>query len=534
MLNSEEPHSLRPARRIPRSCLASGHHRPALACLNVQARSDLQRDMTVTSDTATSRYEPARLYIGGDFQIPDGICDVEVENPASEQVLGVVPQASDDQVSAALTHAHTAFLTWSRTPVEERASILHRAADVLRRDASRRAWTLTLEQGKPLAESIAEITTSAELFDCFADLIAARAAEPGLRTENGDLAWVQRDPIGPIVVITPWNFPVSLAARKVGAAIAAGCTVIVKPASETPASFGCVAAAFHEVGLPPGVLGVVNGRSGPLTAQLITGCETRAVSFTGSTRVGRVIAGLAAESVKPVTLELGGHAAVIVTADADLESAAAELAATKYRNAGQVCVSPTRFLVQRDVCAAFTDLLVGHAARLVVGNGALEGVNMGPLANASRRTAVESLVEDAVQRGAKLAYGGSRVGSRGHFLEPTVLASVPLDAVAMQEEPFGPVALVRAFDNLDEGLDVANSSRYGLAGYLYTGSEATAERVIRDLQVGMLGVNTCRITRADTPVGGVKDSGYGRDGGIEGLDEMFVSRAVTSHGLART
>lgn len=485
--------------------------------------------MTRTGTTPGAEYPPPKLLIDGSWV--SGEADDEnypdVVDPATGGRIGRAPGASDRQVEAAITAAQRTFGEWSRQPARERAEVLLGAADSLERTIEADARTMTLEHGKTLAESRAEMTSIIELFRWYAEQAERPTArmEPG-SVSGGDVA-VERVAIGPVAILTPWNFPASLAARKHAAAFAVGCTAVVKPPPETPASFLAVARALAEAGMPDGVLNVVNGDPVRLSRELVEHPSIRTVSFTGSTPVGREIARLAAGALTRVTLELGGHAPVIVTEDVDVAAAAQVLATTKYRNSGQVCISPTRFLVQRSVYEEFVDHFARLSTELPVGPGLDTGSRMGPLAVERRRTGLLDIVEQSVAAGATLRTGGSAQSGSGWFVEPTVLTGAPTEAAVMNEKPFGPVAVINPYDTDENAIAEANRLPVGLAAYVFTRSEDRARRLVSAVEAGTIGVNTGTIVHRDTPLSGIKDSGYGSDGGLEGMHEFQHVKAVS-------
>ena len=481
----------------------------------------------VEAGARQAAYPPLALFIDGEW-IGAALRESRpVVNPASGQVLAQMPVATAADLERAATVADAAFRQWRRTSAFERAGILHRAADLLRERAGAIATITSLEQGKPLHEARGEILAAAEVFDWF--------AEEGRRTygrvvPSRDPSHIRyqvlRQPVGPVAAFSPWNIPSLIPARKIGASLAAGCSCVIKPAEETPGTCLQLARALADAGLPDGVLQVVTGDPAMISQALVASPQIRKVSFTGSTPVGRHLGALAGERLKRMTLELGGHAPVLVFADADLDAAVAQMVAFKYRNAGQVCISPTRFYVQRQVHDAFVERFAAAAAALRVGDGLAEGTQMGPLANPRRITAMQGLVDDAVASGARQLCGG-RIAGEGNFWAPTVLADVPASARVMSEEPFGPVAVTARFDSVDEAIALANRLPYGLAAYAWTGSIRTAHRLSEDLECGMLGVNNTAITFAETPFGGVKDSGYGSEGGSEGMEGYLETKLVS-------
>ena len=404
---------------------------------------------------------------------------------------------------------------------------MRKAADNLRADADATATKMTLEQGKPLAEAKMEVLAGADIIDWFAEegrraygrTIPARA--------DGIYQLEIKQPVGPVAAFTPWNFPINQAVRKISGALATGCTIIIKGPEETPASCAALVDAFVKAGLPPGVINLVFGVPAEISAYLIPHPVIRKISFTGSTAVGKQLAMLAGAHMKRVTMELGGHAPAVVFADADLDAAAKVLSAAKFRNAGQVCVSPTRFMVQKPDYDEFMVNFVNSAKAVKVGDGMEEGVLMGPLAHARRLDAMEALVSDAVAKGAKVETGGRRIGNKGYFFEPTVLSNVPHSARIMNEEPFGPIALVAPFDSFDDAITEANRLSYGLAAYAYTRSAKTAAALGQSIESGMVTINHLGLALPEVPFGGVKDSGYGTEGGADALEAYLVTKFVT-------
>ena len=472
-------------------------------------------------------YPHTRLLIDGQW------CDaldgrtLAVHNPATGEEIGRVAHAAIADLDLAVAAAVKGFQTWRRTPAIERAKTLRRAAALMRERAGDIARVLTQEQGKPLPEAKMETLAAADIIEWFADegLRVYGRIVPGRNLAATQM--VIKDPVGPVAAFTPWNFPINQVVRKAAAALATGCSILVKAAEETPAAPAELVRAFVDAGVPAGVIGLVYGNPAEISSYLIAHPAIRKITFTGSTPVGKQLAALAGQHMKRVTMELGGHAPVIVCEDADLELAIKVSAASKFRNAGQVCISPTRFLVHEAVRERFAAALAGHASTLKVGDGLAEGTQMGPLANPRRVAAMTDFVQDAVARGATVAAGGERIGSAGNFFAPTVLTGVPLDAKVFNEEPFGPVAAIRGFTTLDEAIAEANRLSFGLAGYAFTRSLKNAHRLAHELEVGMLYVNQPATPSAEMPFGGIKDSGYGTEGGPEALDAYLNTRAVT-------
>jgi succinate-semialdehyde dehydrogenase/glutarate-semialdehyde dehydrogenase len=458
------------------------------------------------------------MFIAGQW-ITDGEAgEMAVINPATGAVLGHCPKASVAQLDAALKAADDAFPMWSSTSGAERYVVLRRAADLLRERAADIARVITAEMGKPHAQAVGEITSAADVIDFLGE--EAKRREGRLIPVRGNqliAQMVTHEPIGPAVLLTPWNFPVNLPAKKIGGALAAGCTAILKPAENTPVSAQLLVECFVDAGLPAGVLNLVHGDPGPIAEHLIVSPFTRKVSFTGSTAVGKQLGALAASHMKRFAPELGGHAPVIVSKNADLERAVAMCAGTKFRNAGQVCVSPTRFLVAREVYDRFVAEFAERAGKIKIGDpGADESVEMGPLAHARRVAAMEQVVADAGGNRGEVLTGGKAPGGKGFFFPPTVIANPASDSRFMTEEPFGPIAGIVPFDAIEDAVRIANSLRYGLAAYAFSGDLDEAHYLGRSLRAGMVGINQLIVSSPETPFGGVGDSGFGSEGGEEG------------------
>ncbi|HEY9247530.1 MAG TPA: NAD-dependent succinate-semialdehyde dehydrogenase [Rariglobus sp.] len=476
-------------------------------------------------------YPDTNLYIDGTWRPAEGNRTLPVLNPATEEVIGTVAHASKGDLDEALAAAEKGFAAWRRVSAYERAKLMRKAADIVRSRADEIGRLMTMEQGKPVIEAKMEVLAGADIIDWFAEearraygrVIPARA--------EGVYQLVIKEPVGPVAAFTPWNFPINQVVRKLSAAIATGCSIIVKAPEETPASPAALIQAFVDAGLPAGVVALVYGVPAEISEYLIPHPVIRKVTFTGSTPVGKQLAALAGQHMKRVTMELGGHAPAIVFDDADLDLAAKTLATAKFRNAGQVCVSPTRFLVQEKLYAPFVERFVAHATTVKVGNGMEEGVQMGPLAHDRRIPWVEGLVADARQRGAEVHTGGERIGNKGYFYAPTVLTGVGREARMMNEEPFGPVAMIAPFTDLDEVVEEANRLPYGLAGYAFTRSAKTANAIANRVESGMLTINHLGLALPEVPFGGVKDSGYGSEGGSEAIEAYLNTKFVSQAGL---
>ncbi|WP_020127409.1 NAD-dependent succinate-semialdehyde dehydrogenase [Streptomyces sp. 303MFCol5.2] len=480
--------------------------------------------------TTDHGYPAVRLHIAGEWCQGGTGRTAPIVNPATEEVIGEVPLADPADLDRALEAAAAGFKVWRATPVAERTDILHAAAGLLTERAAEVGRIMTLEQGKPLAEATGEARRVAGTLRWHAD-DARRAYGRIIPAEPGTVLTVRREPIGPVAAFVPWNFPAGGPMRKISAALAAGCSIVIKASEETPATAMELVRCFTDAGLPAGVLNLVFGEPAEVSAHLIASPLVRLVAFTGSVPVGKLLAAQAGQVMKPSLMELGGHAPVIVCADADPVRAARKAARAKFVNAGQVCTSPSRFLVHESLVAEFTAEFVKAAEAVVVGDGLEPGTTMGPLANERRLKSLERLIADAVARGAKVLTGGDRPDRPGYFFAPTVLTDVPEDAELLHEEPFGPIAPIVPFSDLDEALAVANALPYGLAAYGFTDSAATAEKLSAELEAGILSLNHCGGSVHEAPSGGVKDSGYGREGGPEALDAYLVTKRV-SHQLA--
>ncbi|AWB34665.1 NAD-dependent succinate-semialdehyde dehydrogenase [Orrella marina] len=472
-------------------------------------------------------YENLTLYIDGKFIAAEGRHTQPVVNPANREVLGHLPHATEEDLQAALEAADRAFQSWKHSNPMDRAAILRKVGELTRERAKDIARNLTLDQGKPFSEALGELVSCADHADWHAEecrRIYGRIITP--RSPNVR-QMVLREPIGVCVAFTPWNFPYNQAIRKVCAAIGAGCTIVLKGPEDSPSAVMAIAKMFHDAGLPPGVLNLVWGDPPKVSDYLIRSPISRKVSFTGSVPVGKQLAALAGAHMKRVTMELGGHSPVLVFDDADIEKAAKMLAKFKIRNAGQVCVSPTRFYVQRKAydkfLAAFTDVLKG----IKTGDGLEEGTEMGPLAHERRIPSISRFIEDARARGGDVILGGDPIEGKGFFFPPTVVTNLPDDSMLMTEEPFGPVAPVVAFDDTEEVIKKANSLPFGLSSYVFTNSLQTATRVSNALEVGMVNINHFGSALPETPFGGVKDSGIGSEGGSETFDGYLVTKFVT-------
>jgi succinate-semialdehyde dehydrogenase / glutarate-semialdehyde dehydrogenase len=474
-------------------------------------------------------YTELHLFIGGEWLSGQGRKGEDVINPATGKTLAHLPHASAADLDAALAAAAKGFATWKATSAYDRSKIMRKAADLLRERHDHVSKVMVQEQGKIYAEARAEVLASADIIDWYAEegRRAYGRIVPG--RQKGVRQLVLREPVGVVAAFTPWNFPVLTPVRKIAGSLAAGCSIIIKASEETPGSCVELVKCFADAGLPAGALNLVFGVPANVSEHLIASDLVKKISFTGSIPVGKHLAGLAAKGMKRATMELGGHSPVVVFADADAEKAADTIAAFKYRNAGQVCISPTRFYVQEASYNKFLARFTDYAKAIKLGDGLDKDTTMGPLANPRRLDAMESFVNDARERGGKIVTGGSRHGNQGFFFQPTVVTEVPDDSKIMTQEPFGPVAPIVPFKTFDEVVARANSLPFGLAAYAFTSSGANAAAIGDAIQSGMVGVNSVAISTPETPFGGIKESGYGSEGGIEGL-EAYTNVKFISQG----
>ncbi|HZV17700.1 MAG TPA: NAD-dependent succinate-semialdehyde dehydrogenase [Sphingobium sp.] len=470
-------------------------------------------------------YPALHMMIDGEAVLGGARRTQTIVNPATGEALGELPLADTADLDRALATARKGFLRWRDSTPQERSAVLSGAARLLIERQEDLARVATLEQGKPLAESRIEVMMVAGLFNFYAGEVF-RIYGRTLVRPAGMRSTVTYEPVGPVAAFSPWNFPLGNPGRKLGAPIAAGCSVIMKSAEETPASALGVLQCLLDAGLPKEVAQAVFGVPDEVSRYLLASPIIRKLSFTGSTVVGKHLAKLAAEDLKRTTMELGGHGPVLVFDDVDVDRVLDTMVPHKYRNAGQVCVSPTRFIVQEDVFERFREGFAERAKAVKVGNGLDAGTQMGPMANPRRPDAMERLIGGAVKAGARLHAGGERLGNQGFFYAPSVLSEVPLDADIMNEEPFGPVALINPFRSADDMIEEANRLPYGLAAYSWTNDVKLQRRVAREVETGMLGINSVAIGGADTPFGGVKWSGHGHEDGSEGVHACLVTKTV--------
>lgn len=474
--------------------------------------------MTQTYDTEL------KLFINGSWRTGEGRDEHAVVNPATGDAIAALPLATEADLDEALAASERGFATWRAMDPEARGAILHKVASLIRERAEAMATLLTLEQGKPLVESRGEVASSAALFDYYAEE-GKRAHGRVLMRPTGQRSMVVKQPVGPTATFTPWNFPVYLMTKKLAAALGAGCSVIAKPPEETPGSTSMLMRCVIDAGVPADAAQLVYGVPDMVSRKLIGSKTIRKISFTGSIPVGKHLMRLAADGAKRITMELGGHAPVLIFDDCDLEKTLDMVVPQKFRNAGQVCVSPTRFYVQQGIYDRFVEGFAARTQQVKTGSGLDPDTKMGPLANARRPDAIDALVEDARAKGAKVLAGGAR-GNQGFFYQPTVLADVPLEADVMSNEPFGPLALIRPFETFDDAIEQANRLPYGLAAFAFTENGRQANMLGDAIESGMVGINTFAISVPDAPFGGVKESGFGSEGGPEGLESYLVTKAI--------
>jgi len=475
-------------------------------------------------------YPEIKLLIDGHWVAGEKFIDVI--NPSTEEVVGRIPHATSNHIVEAVVAAERGFRVWKNTPIADRTRILLKAADLLKARVEQIARASVLEQGKKFEAACFEVLRAASILEWDANEGMRHYGRvipmsPGLR------CIVRKEPIGVVAGFAPWNAPVGSPMRKIAASLAAGCALILKPAEETPAGAFHIAQALMDAGLPAGVLNLLFGDPAEISQGLIESDAVRLVTFTGSVAVGRHLAEMAAAQLKPCLLELGGHAPVIVCGDADPVKVAKLAVKAKANNTGQICVSPTRFLVQEDIFEAFALAFAEQASQVVVGDGFAPEMHMGPLTNAKRVQDVERLVGDARKRGARVLSGGERPSGKGYFYPLTVLANVPEGAQVLHEEPFGPIAIINSFKTVDEALAKANALKVGLAAYAFTNDADAMERLTAGLEAGSLAINTFQVSSAETPFGGIRDSGYGREGGAESLDAYSIVKSVMQASYAQ-
>ena len=482
---------------------------------------------TQTREAEVLESVPKQLLIGGEWRDAGEGGTLAVEDPATGEALTEVADARPDDAKAALDAAVAAQAEWAEHPPRERGEILRRAFESLTERKEELGLLMTLEMGKPVAESEAEIAYAAEFFRWYAEEAVRIAGRYQVNQTGKGRVLTLKQPVGPALMITPWNFPMAMGTRKIGPAVAAGCTIVMKPAKQTPLSMLALARILEEAGLPPGVLNVItSSSSGTVMEPLIRDARARKLSFTGSTEVGRKLMEQASEQLLRLSMELGGNAPFLVFDDADIDAAVEGALLAKMRNIGEACTSANRFHVAESVADEFTSKLAERMGAMKVGRGTEEDVKVGPLIDGDQRDKVAELVQDAVGQGATAVVGGSKRDGVGYFYDPTVLADVPDGARVLKEEIFGPVAPVKAFSSEEEAIEWANATEYGLVAYVFTRDLGRAFRVIEGLETGMVGLNQGMVSNAAAPFGGVKQSGFGREGGPEGIEEYLEVKYV--------
>ena len=476
------------------------------------------------------KYISTKLFINGYWVDSVKNETIEIHNPATEDYIGTVSHARKEDLDLALNAAQKGFLTWKNFSALERSKIMRKAADILKSRTKDIAKLMTIESGKPIADAEIELGMGIDQIEWFAEegrRAYGRIIPSRLKAVN---QFVFKEPVGVVAAFTPWNWPVQQTARKIAPALASGCSIIVKGPEETPTSTAEFVKAFDEAGIPKGTLNLVFGTPSEISEYLIPHPIVKKVTFTGSTQVGKQLMSLAGRYMKKVTMELGGHSPAIICEDANIETAANILVGTKFRNAGQICISPSRFLVHKKVYEKFLNLFVAKVQSIKVGNGLEDDIKMGPLIHERRLQTIEKLVKDAVDRGANIVTGGKRIGNKGYFFEPTVLTEVSKDSKLMNEEPFGPLAPILSFDHLDDALDEANRLEYGLAAYVYTNNLKLAQELGSNIESGQISINHHGLGLVENPFGGVKGSGVGSEMGAEGIEPYLNVKFISQVG----
>lgn len=476
------------------------------------------------------KYISTKLFINGYWVDSVKNETIEIHNPATEDYIGTVSHARKEDLDLALNAAQKGFLTWKNFSALERSKIMRKAADILKSRTKDIAKLMTIESGKPIADAEIELGMGIDQIEWFAEegrRAYGRIIPSRLKAVN---QFVFKEPVGVVAAFTPWNWPVQQTARKIAPALASGCSIIVKGPEETPTSTAEFVKAFDEAGIPKGTLNLVFGIPSEISEYLIPHPIVKKVTFTGSTQVGKQLMSLAGRYMKKVTMELGGHSPAIICEDANIETAANILVGTKFRNAGQICISPSRFLVHKKVYEKFLNFFVAKVRSIKVGNGLEDDIKMGPLIHERRLQTIEKLVKDAVDRGANIVTGGKRIGNKGYFFEPTVLTEVSKDSKLMNEEPFGPLAPILSFDHLDDALDEANRLEYGLAAYVYTNNLKLAQELGSNIESGQISINHHGLGLVENPFGGVKGSGVGSEMGAEGIEPYLNVKFISQVG----
>lgn len=472
-------------------------------------------------------YPELQLFIAGEWIAKGDRKSEEVLNPATGEVLGELPHATEADLDRALAAAEEGFKVWKAKSPDERSAVLRKAANLMRERAEQITTVATLESGKPILQSRIELKMATEVIDWYAEEGRRAYGRVLARKQPGARMYVVKEPVGPVAAFAPWNFPQGNPARKMGASLGAGCSCVFKPAEDTPATALLMARCMQDAGLPDGVLNVVFGVPHIVSTYILSSPIIRKMSFTGSVPVGKSLMKLAADNMIRTTMELGGHAPVLVFEDADLDAVINMGVAAKFRNGGQVCVSPTRFLVHESIFDTFVERFTAKTKEIRIGNPLDENTTMGPLIHARRRDAISAMIDDAVAAGATLNTGGAAIEGQGNYYQPTVLSNVPHKARIMQEEPFGPVAIINKFSDFDEVISEANRLPYGLAAFAFTDSSKRVKLLGEQLEAGMIGINSFAISTPDSPFGGIKESGHGSEAGIEGLEACLVTKLIS-------
>ena len=474
-----------------------------------------------------THYPELQLFIAGEWISKGNRKSEEVLNPATGEVLGELPHATEEDLDRALAAADAGFKVWRAKLPEERSEVLRKAATLMRERADQITTVATLESGKPILQSRIELKMATEVLEWYAEEGRRAYGRVLAQRQPGSRMYVVKEPVGPVAAFAPWNFPQGNPARKMGASLGAGCSCVFKPAEDTPATAILMARCMQDAGLPDGVLNVVFGVPHIVSTYILSSPIIRKMSFTGSVPVGKSLMKLAADNMIRTTMELGGHAPVLVFEDADLDAVVNMSVAAKYRNGGQVCVSPTRFLVHESIFDEFVTRFTAKTKEITVGNPLDENTKMGPLIHARRLEAISSIIDDAVEAGATLNIGGAAIDGPGNFYQPTVLSNVPHSARIMNEEPFGPVAIINKFSDFDGVVSEANRLPFGLAAFAFTDSSKRVKLLGEQLEAGMIGINSFAISVPESPFGGIKESGHGSEEGIEGLEACLVTKFIS-------
>jgi succinate-semialdehyde dehydrogenase/glutarate-semialdehyde dehydrogenase len=477
------------------------------------------------------KYVSTKLFINGSWVDSINNETIDIHNPANEEYIGTVAHARKEDLNLALDSAQKGFLIWKDFSAYERSKIMRKAANILKERTKYISKLMTIESGKPVLDAEVEMSMCIDQVEWFAEE-GKRAYGRIIPSRSKSInQYVFKEPVGVVAAFTPWNWPVQQTVRKIAPALAAGCSIIIKGPEETPASTAELIKAFDDAGIPKGTISLVFGIPSEISEYLIPHPIVKKITFTGSTKVGKQLTSLAGSYMKKVTMELGGHSPAIICEDANIETAVKVLTGTKFRNAGQICISPSRFIVQKNIYEKFVNLFVENVKKIKVGNGLEDDVQMGPLIHERRLLTIESIVQDAVKKGAKIITGGKRKGNKGYFFEPTILTNVSKDSTLMNEEPFGPLAPISSFDHIDEAIEESNRLEYGLAAYVYTNNLKLAQELGRKIESGQISINHHGLGMVENPFGGVKGSGIGSEMGAEGIEPYLNVKFISQVGL---